>query len=76
MIDNKCPKCNKKLSLFYLKPTCPYCNCNIMNYNMEKRLEEDNKKAEAEWQKAEKLLSKFTKIFKKKNKKEQNNETD
>jgi len=39
-----------------------------MNYNMEKRLEEDNEKAEAEWQKAEKLLAKFTKIFKKKNK--------
>ncbi len=74
MIENKCPKCNKKLSPFYFKPNCPYCNCNIMNYNMEKRLEEDNEKAEAEWQKAEKLLAKFTKIFKKKNKEEEKNE--
>lgn len=32
-MDNKCPKCGKKLSVFYLKPECPECGCNIMYYN-------------------------------------------
>jgi predicted nucleic acid-binding Zn-ribbon protein len=55
-MENKCPKCGAKLSVFYLKPECPKCGCNIMNYNMEERLE-----ADAEWAKAEKLLAKFKK---------------
>ncbi len=60
-MENKCPKCGAKLSVFYLKPECPKCDCNIMNYNMEERLEADADKAEAEWAKAEKLLAKFKK---------------
>ena len=60
-MENKCPKCGGKLSVFYLKPECPKCGCNIMNYNMEERLEADADKAEAEWAKAEKLLAKFKK---------------
>ena len=56
-MENKCPKCGAKLSVFYLKPECPKCGCNIMNYNMEERLEADADKAEAEWAKAEKLLT-------------------
>ena len=48
-MENKCPKCGAKLSVFYLKPECPKCGCNIMNYNMEERLEADADKAEAEW---------------------------
>ena len=60
-MENKCPKCGAKLSVFYLKPECPKCGCNIMNYNMEERLEADADQAEAEWAKAEKLLAKFTK---------------
>ena len=47
-MENKCPKCGAKLSVFYLKPECPKCGCNIMNYNMEERLEADADKAEAE----------------------------
>lgn len=58
-MDNKCPKCGEKLSIFYLKPECPKCGCNIMNYNMEARLEEDAAKAQAEWDKVDKILSKF-----------------
>lgn len=64
-MDNKCPKCGKKLSLFNLKPECSECGCNIMNYNMEERLEADSVKAEAEWAKAEALLNKITAPFKK-----------
>ena len=56
-MENKCPKCGAKLSVFYLKPECPKCGCNIMNYNMEERLEADADKAA----KAEKLLAKFKK---------------
>ena len=29
-MENKCPKYGAKLSVFYLKPECPKCGCNIM----------------------------------------------
>ncbi len=64
-MDNKCPKCGKKLSVFYIKETCSECGCNLMYYNMESRLEEDSKKAEAEFEKLERILAPFKKIFKK-----------
>ena len=60
-MDNRCPKYGAKLSIFYLKPTCPKCGCNIMYYNMETRLEEDAIKAEKEWSKLDKLIPKFIK---------------
>lgn len=56
-MDNKCPKCGKKMSIFYLKQNCPECGCNIMYYDMEKRLEEDSVKAEAEWEKLNRILA-------------------
>lgn len=56
-MDNKCPKCGKKLSIFYLKQNCPECGCNIMYYDMEKRLEGDSVKAEAEWEKLNRILA-------------------
>ena len=86
-MENKCPKCGAKLSVFYLKPECPKCGCNIMNYNMEERLEADADKAdgsavtdeqkaavkaEAEWAKAEKLLAKFKKKADKEEPKDEN----
>ncbi len=58
-MDNKCPKCGRKLSVFYIKEICDQCGCNLMYYNMESRLEEDNIKAEAEFAKLDKFLSKF-----------------
>ncbi len=58
-MDNKCPKCGEKLSLFYVKSTCPKCGCDIMYYNMEERLEADAEKAEAEWAKVENIINKF-----------------
>ncbi len=63
-MDNKCPKCGKKLGVLYMKETCPGCGCNLMRYNMESRLEEDNKKAEAEYARFERFVS----VFKRKKK--------
>ena len=52
-------RCQAKRIL--LKAGMPKVRRNIMNYNMEERLEADADKAEAEWAKAEKLLAKFKK---------------
>lgn len=57
-MDNKCPKCNKKLSIFYLKQNCPECGCNMVTYNLEQRLEEDSIKAQAEWDKVDAIIDK------------------
>ncbi len=65
-MDNKCPKCGKKLSLFYIKPECPDCGCDINYYDYENRLEKDAEKAEKEFQWVEEKLSPILKIFKKK----------
>ncbi len=59
-MDNKCPKCGAKLPWYSLKPECPKCGCNIMYYNMEVRLAADADKAEAEWEKVDRLLWKLT----------------
>ena len=55
-MERKCPKCGGKLGIFDLKPNCPHCGCSIMYYDMDKRLEEDSIKAEAEWQKLDEIL--------------------
>ena len=62
-MENKCPKCGRKLGIFDLKQNCPACGCNIMYYDMEKRLEEDSIKAEAEWAKLNQTLAKITPQF-------------
>lgn len=54
---NNCPKCNAKLKTFYFKTKCPHCGTNIMYYNYDKRLEEDAKKAEQEWDFIEAVLN-------------------
>ncbi len=45
MVENKCPKCGEKLSIFYLKQECPKCHVNMLYYNLDERLEEDRIKA-------------------------------
>lgn len=65
-MKRKCPKCGGKLGIFDLKPNCPHCGCSIMYYDMDKRLEEDSVKAEAEWQKLDEILDKITPAFIKK----------
>ena len=62
-MERKCPKCGGKLGIFDLKPNCPHCGCSIMYYDMDKRLEEDSVKAEAEWQKLDEILDKITPAF-------------
>lgn len=61
MKNNKCPKCGKKLSIFYIKQNCSECGCDLLNYNREESLERDAEKAEAEFAKLDKLLAKFGK---------------
>lgn len=58
-MENKCPKCGKKLSVFYIKQNCNECGCDLLNYNREASLERDAEKAEAEFAMLERLLSKF-----------------
>ncbi len=48
MVENKCPKCGEKLSMFYLKQECPKCKVNLLYYDLENRLENDRIKAEKE----------------------------
>lgn len=47
-MDNKCPKCGKKLSFFYMKQNCPDCGTNLLYYGIEERLAEDAEKAQKE----------------------------
>ncbi len=69
---DKCPKCGKKLSLFYVKQTCKECGCDILYYDMDKRLEEDAAKAEKEFEALERILGKITPSFIKKRKEKKN----
>ena len=70
-MKSECPKCGKKLSILYFKPKCPECGCELAYYNMDKILEEDAIKAEAEYAKLNALLDKITpKFIKKKMKKD------
>ncbi len=58
-MQNNCPKCGKKLSLFYIKQNCSECGCDLLNYEREKSLERDAEKAEAEFAKLDALLLRF-----------------
>lgn len=64
-MEKNCPKCGKKLSMFYIKETCSECGCNLMYYNMESRLEEDHQKAMAEFQKLDEIKAKFIRVLEK-----------
>lgn len=61
-MENKCPKCQKKLSVFYIKPICPQCGCDMMYYNMETRLQADHEQAEAEYEKLYALIDKVMRV--------------
>ena len=60
-MENKCPKCGKKLSLFYIKQECDNCGCNLLYYDMENRLEQDAQQAEEEYDKFYALVNKLLK---------------
>ena len=59
---DKCPKCGKKLTVFNVKQNCPECGCDILNYDLEKRLEEDALQAEKEFEELEIFLAKVKRI--------------
>ncbi len=74
-MKNTCPKCNKKLSAFYIKQNCPACGCDLLYYDIENELEKDAAQAEAEFQKLAEIIDKFTPSFiKNRKKKKENNE--
>lgn len=56
-MSNKCPKCGAKLSPFYLKPNCPSCGVNIVQYGFDERLESDKIRAEKEWERFDSFLN-------------------
>lgn len=47
-MNNRCPKCNEKLSPFYMKETCPKCGVNLLYFDLENKLEADEQKAREE----------------------------
>lgn len=56
-MSNKCPKCGAKLSPFYLKPNCPSCGVNIVQYGFDERFESDKIRAEKEWERFDNFLN-------------------
>ena len=51
-----CPKCNRKLKLTDLKPTCPGCGINLLYYRIEESLEVDALNAEIEHARTQKKM--------------------
>ena len=56
-MSNKCPKCNEKLSPFYMKQNCPKCNTNLVYYDLDKRLEADHIQAMKEQEAVDRALN-------------------
>ncbi len=54
---NKCPKCNEKLSPFYMKQNCPKCDTNLVYYDLENRLQADHEKAMKEQDAIDRVLN-------------------
>ena len=54
---SNCPKCNEKLSPFYMKQNCPKCGINLVYYDLDKRLEQDHIKAMKEQEAVERVLN-------------------
>ena len=60
---DKCPKCGKKLTILNIKQECPACGCDLLYYDIDKRLEEDAIQAEKEFEELYKFLDKVTPNF-------------
>ncbi len=54
---SNCPKCNTKLSPFYLNQNCPKCNTNLVYYDLENRLQADHEKAMKEQAAVDRILN-------------------
>lgn len=56
-MSSRCPKCNEKLSPFYMKQNCPKCNTNLVYYDLDNRLKADHEKAVKEQETVDKVLN-------------------
>lgn len=54
---SNCPKCNEKLSPFYMKQNCPKCNTNLVYYDLDNRLQADHEKAMKEQEVVDRVLN-------------------
>ena len=54
---SNCPKCNEKLSPFYMKQNCPKCNTNLVYYDLENRLQADHEKAMKEQDAVDRVIN-------------------
>lgn len=54
---SNCPNCGRTLKWYNIKAECPDCGVSIPNFNWEARLEEDNIKAEAKFNKFYRTLN-------------------
>ena len=54
---SNCPKCNEKLSPFYMKQNCPKCGTNLVYYDLDNRLKADHEKAMKEQEAVERVLN-------------------
>lgn len=54
---SNCPKCNEKLSPFYMKQNCPKCNTNLVYYDLDNRLQTDHEKAMKEQEAVDRVLN-------------------
>lgn len=59
----KCPKCERKLTLFDWKPNCPGCGVNLVYYGMEERLLDEADAAEAEHARLQKRIDRLKASF-------------
>ena len=54
---SNCPKCNEKLSPFYMKQNCPKCGTNLVYYDLDNRLQADHEKAMREQEAVDGVLN-------------------
>ena len=54
---SNCPKCNEKLSPFYMKQNCPKCGTNLVYYDLDNRLKADHEKAMKEQEAVDRVLN-------------------
>ena len=54
---SNCPKCNEKLSPFYMKQNCPKCGTNLVYYDLDNRLQADHEKAIKEQETVDRVLN-------------------
>lgn len=58
-----CPKCGAKISPLNWKANCKQCGVDMMMYNMEERLDADEKKANEEWEKVDRITASFNRAL-------------